>query len=220
MEGPIEPYDIRVWPIRRRSSNQLEVRYQLHTRNAELVGFLRVLSRTFSRLTLRLSTLYLDDTEFVGFLVRDGKVDRWRLPKKRRDFHWDRARKKFKLAGDDVYDDDDAELFAEDRMQEEVLDHWEPQQSSSSRARPRNWWNRPVVRDFMEQRRLDLIEWSERTAECKREERRQRRRRKHGMTSDAAAAGAPPGRLPHVVERTRENLDAEARFQRRRKKRK
>jgi hypothetical protein len=125
------------------------------------VGFVRVLSRTLKRLTIRLSTLYLDDSEVVGFLVRDGKVNRWLLPGKRRDFHWDRARKKFKLVGDDVYNDDDAELFAEDGMLEEVLDHWEPQRRSTSRTRPRNWWSRPVARDFMEQRQLDFIEAEE-----------------------------------------------------------
>jgi hypothetical protein len=59
----------------------------------------------------------------------------------------------------------------------------------------------------MEQRELDLIEASEIAAEFDREERRQRRRRKKGLTNAAAAAGAPPGRLPHVVEQTRENLD-------------
>jgi hypothetical protein len=70
----------------------------------------------------------------------------------------------------------------------------------------------------MEQRELDLVQASEIAAEFDREERRQRRRRKKGLTSAAAAAGAPPSRLPHVVEQTRENLDAEARLKRRRKK--
>ena len=204
-----EPYDIRVWPMVRRSSRRIELRYQLHMRNDDLLEFLPFLSRKFKTLTFRMATLCLEDSEVDGFLVRDGKVNRWRLRGKRRDFHWDRAREKFKLAGDDVYEDDDAELLAEDGMLEEALDHWEPQPPSASRTRPRHWWNRPVVRDFMEQRELDVIEASEGMVEFDREERRQRRRRTQGMTSAAAAAGAPPGRPPHVVEHTREMLDAE-----------
>ena len=122
------------------------------------------------------------------------------MPGSRRDFHWER--KKFNLEGDDVYDDDDAEQFAEDGMLDEALDRWAPPRRSGARARRRDWWNRPTTRDFMEQRELDLIEASEMMAEFDREERRQRRRRAQGMTSAAAAAGAPPGRLPHVVEQT------------------
>jgi hypothetical protein len=217
-EGALEPYDIRVWPIVRRSSRTSDIRYQLHTRNEELLPFVRELSRAFTRLTFRMSMLQLDDSEVYGFLVRNGKVRKWNVPGERRDVHWDRARKKFNLVGDDVYDDDDATLYAEDGMQDEALDHWAPAYRLGAGARRRDWWNRPATRDFMEQRELDLVQASEIAAEFDREERRQRRRRKKGLTSAAAAAGAPPSRLPHVVEQTRENLDAEARLKRRRKK--
>jgi hypothetical protein len=145
-------------------------------------------------------------------------VRRCEVPGKRRDFHWDCARKKFTLVGDDVYEDDDAVLFAEDGMQDEALDHWGPSWRLGLRVRRRDWWNRPVVRDFMEQRELDVIAASEIVAECDREERRQRRRRKQGLTSAAAAAGAPPGRQPYVVKQARETLDAKARLKRRRRK--
>ncbi len=208
---PMEPYDIRVWPIGRGLSGEFELRYQLHTRNADLVGFVRVLSRKLTSLTFQMATLCLDDSEIVAFLVREAMVRRCKFPNYRRDFHWDLARRKFDLQGDDVYDDDDADRFAEDGMLDEAMNQWTPPR--------REWWDRPVVRDFMEQRALDVIQASEVAAEFDREERRQRRRRKKGLTSIAAASGAPPGRLPHVVEQTRESLDAEARSKPRRHKR-
>jgi hypothetical protein len=217
-EGALEPYDIRVWPIVRRSSRESDLRYQLHTRNEELLPLVRELSRAFTRLTFRMSMLQLDDSEVYGFLVRHGNVRQWKVPGERRDVHWDRARKKFNLVGDDVYDDDDAELYAEDGMQDEALDHWAPADRLGSHPRRRNWWNRAVTRDFMEQRELDLIEASEIAAEFDREERRQRRRRKKGLSSAAAAAGAPPHRLPHVVQQTREHLDVEAGLKQRHQK--
>jgi hypothetical protein len=51
----------------------------------------------------------------VGFLVRDGKVRRWRCPASG-GTSIGTAPKKFTLVGDDVYEDDDAVLFAEDGM--------------------------------------------------------------------------------------------------------
>jgi hypothetical protein len=73
----------------------------------------------------------------------------------------DRARRKFRLAGDDVYDDDDATFYAEEGMNDEALAHWSTVSARHSRRRRRPWWNRPVARDFETERELDVIEISE-----------------------------------------------------------
>jgi hypothetical protein len=74
--------------------------------------------------------------------------------------HWDRARHKFDIAGNAVYDDEDAERFAEDGIQNEALDHWDPEGERRGR-RTRDWWNRPAARDFMLEREIDLLEINE-----------------------------------------------------------
>jgi len=160
-EFPGEPYDVSVWPVVRRGRGKAEIRYQLHTRDMELFGFLRVLSRLFPRFEFRLSTHCLDVSEIAGYQVINGHVRRWILPGYRRDFHWERARKKFGLAGEAVWEDDAATLFAEDGMCDEALDHWDPQVRRRTRKRARQWWNRPAARDFMTEREMDLIEINE-----------------------------------------------------------
>jgi hypothetical protein len=94
-EVPGEPYDVRVWPMARVTPARAELRYQLHTREVDLFGFLRPLSRACPSLTFVLSTLYLDDGEFASFHARRGTVKRWWLPARRHEAHWDRARRKF-----------------------------------------------------------------------------------------------------------------------------
>jgi hypothetical protein len=121
-----------------------------------------VLSRRFPRLIVRLSTHCLDGSDVVGFLIQGGKVRRWELPRRRREFHWDRARREYGLVGEAAYDDDEAELFAEDGMRDEALDHWEagtPRREVPRRRR--QWWNRQVARDFMTEREIDLIQVGE-----------------------------------------------------------
>jgi hypothetical protein len=87
-EVPGEPYDVRVWPIARVTPARAELRYQLHTRNVDLFGFLRPLSRACPSLTFVLSTLYLDDGEFASCHARRGRVKRWWLPARRHEAHW------------------------------------------------------------------------------------------------------------------------------------
>jgi len=159
-EVPGEPYDIRVWPITQRNRAPAELRYQLHTREVDLSGFLRPLSRACPSLTFVLSTLYLDDGEFASCHARRGRLKRWFLPARRHEAHWERARLKFRLAGDDVYDDDDATFYAEERMNDEALAHWDRPSEHRGRRRRRRWWNRPVARDFETERELDFIEIS------------------------------------------------------------
>jgi len=161
-EVPGEPYDVRVWPIPQRDRGPAELRYQLHTREVDLFGFLRPLSRACPSLTFVLSTLYLDDGEFGAFPARRGRLERWFLPSRRREVHWDRARRKFRLTGDDVYDDNQATFFAEEGMNDEALAHWDRPAPHHRRRRRRQWWNRPVARDFETERELDFIEISNR----------------------------------------------------------
>ena len=56
-EAPDDPYELSAWPVRRVGSNKAEVRYQFQTRNLEMVGLIRVLSRALPSLTFTLATL-------------------------------------------------------------------------------------------------------------------------------------------------------------------
>lgn len=162
-EVPCEPYEISAWPIRRIGRNQGEVRYQFQTRNMEMVGLIRVLSQALPWLTFTLATLCLDDSDIEAYCLKGRRMQKWALPQRRRDFHWSRARIKFGLAGDDVYDDDDAEHWAEDEMLHDALTHWD---QSSVRAHSRRttryrWWNRPPLRDLATEQQLFAYEISE-----------------------------------------------------------
>lgn len=162
--APCDPYDISVWPILHLPCGFAEVRYQLHTRNMELRPFMRLLSKRFAALTFRLVTFCLDDSEIATYRVRDGRVRMWILPQERHEAQWERARQKFGLTGDDVYDDDDAEHFAEEAMLEEALNHWEPgsKQPRHTGRRVRSWWNRPVSRDLESERLIAMAQIAER----------------------------------------------------------
>ena len=74
----------------------------------------------------------------------------------RRDFHWERARKKFGLTGDDVYDDDDADHWVEEQMLVEAVAHWTGRGAASGRSGRYNWWNQPRLRDLETERELAL----------------------------------------------------------------
>jgi hypothetical protein len=146
---PCDPYDISVWPIRRLPGDRAEVRYQLHTRNLELLPFIRELSRKFRTLEFRLVT-DCEGEEITGYRLCNGRVRSWLLPEPRQEASWERARKKFGLTEDEAYDDDDARDFAEELMREEALDHWDstPGGARATRRRARSWWGRPVSRDL------------------------------------------------------------------------
>jgi hypothetical protein len=160
-EPPGETYDVRVWPITGRAGGPAELRYLFHTRNFEVCAFLKPISRRFPRLTFRLATQCLDDGDFVSFQIVRGHARRWRLPQQRHDVHWELARQKFRLSADDVYEDEDAERFAEDGMRDESLDHWVRESAGRKAIRRRPWWNRPPARDFMTDRELDLYAYAE-----------------------------------------------------------
>jgi hypothetical protein len=156
---PFDPYDLSVWPIRKLPGGRAEIRYRLHTRNMELLPFVRLLSRKFAMLVFYLVTFCLDDDEMATYRVRSGQVSKRILSNERKEAHWERARQKFGLGGDAVYEDEVARLFAEDWALEEALDYWQPKSHAGHRTGgARNWWNRPVARDFQSEGLIVLAE--------------------------------------------------------------
>jgi hypothetical protein len=161
-EVPRDAYDMSAWPIRRIGRTQAEVRYKFHTRNLEMADLIRVLARARPALTLTLLTFCLDSSSIELYRFTGGRTKRWEYPQARREFHWDRARAKFGLAGDDVYDDEEAEHWAEEEMLHEALNHWNGTDSiRSDRGRRYNWWNRPPLRDLMTEKQLFVLELEE-----------------------------------------------------------
>jgi hypothetical protein len=158
-----DAYDMSVWPIRPIGRGQAEVRYQFHTRNLEMADLIRVLARARPALTFTLLTFCLDDSSIELFRFGNGRTKRWEYPEERREFHWDRARAKFGLSGDDVYDNDEAEHWAEEEMLHEALSHWEATGNKKrlDGQRPYDWWNRRPLRDLMTEQQLFLYELEE-----------------------------------------------------------
>jgi hypothetical protein len=154
-EVPCDPYDLSVWPIRPIGRTHSEIRYQFHTRNLEMADLILLLSRARATLSFILLTFCLDDSSIELFRFDKGRMKRWEYSDKRREFHWDRARAKFGLSGDDVYDDDAAEQWAEEEMLHEALSHWDAVE------RRYKWWNRPRLRDLITEKELFLYELDE-----------------------------------------------------------
>ena len=57
-----------------------EIRYQMHTRNLEVIDFLRPLARALPRLTFTLSTLCFDDSSVASYRLHRRKEQRWMFP--------------------------------------------------------------------------------------------------------------------------------------------
>ena len=158
-EIPFDPYELSAWPVRtvdRRS----EVRYQFQTRNLELVDLVRLLARATPRLTFTLTTLCLDDSSIESYRFSGRAEKTWLLPDDRRNFHWERARKRFRLVGDEVYDDHEAERWAEEEMLAEAFSHWD-ESGRVRKSRPPTryrWWNAVRLRDLETERKLSLLE--------------------------------------------------------------
>jgi hypothetical protein len=152
-EIPYDPYEISVWPVRRISPRRAELRYQFQTRNLEMAGLVRALARARPALTFTLGTLCLDDSKVDGSRFKARRAERWQMPARAVQHLWDRARKKFDLEGDDVYDDDDAEHWVDEESFDQTLGHWE-----GSGRRGLRWWNRPSVRDIGTEREVAMYE--------------------------------------------------------------
>ena len=157
-EVPYDPYDLSAWPVTRIGARAAVVRYQFHTRNLEMAPLIRVLARAVPDLTFTLVTLCLDDSSIASYRFEAGRQRQWTVPERVREAHWDRARRKFRLAGDDVYDDDEAERWAEEAMMTAALNHWEPPARGTSRPRRYQWWNSLPLRRLEDERVLALAE--------------------------------------------------------------
>lgn len=157
-EVPCDPYDLSAWPVRRIGARSAVVRYQFHTRNLEMAPLIRVLARAVPDLTFTVVTLCFDDSSIESFRFEAGRHRQWIVPDRVREAQWERARQKFRLAGDDVYLDDEAELWAEDAMMAEALRHWEPRARGTSRPRRYQWWNSPPLRRLEDERVLAFAE--------------------------------------------------------------
>lgn len=141
-EIPSDPYELSAWPVRRIDRNKAEVRYQFQTRNLEMVGLIRALSHALPSLTFTLATLCLDDSDIEVYRLKDGRMKKWIVPEDRREFYWSRARTRFRLAGDDLYENDDAEHWVEEQILHEALRHWD-KGGANGRSRRRSrykWW--------------------------------------------------------------------------------
>lgn len=169
-----EPYDISVWPIRRISSRQVELRYQFTTRNLDMAEPLTLLSNHFPKLTFRFVAFCSVDGGVYGYRIRDGGSAFRHLSEARTESHWNAARKKFRLSGDDVWDDDLATEFAEERMREDLLNSWDP---PGRIRRRRNWSDQPEARPFEDERVIAMVEISD-AQDRKKAKARPRRRGK------------------------------------------
>lgn len=137
-------------------------------------GFVRVLSRALPSLGFTLLTWCLDDDSVDVRRAVRGKLETWWQPGARHEFHWSRARKKFGLPGDAVYEDDEAREWAERNMLDEALGHWDDAGRIARAYRPRRyeWWNRPRLRDLRDEQKLFMLEYSEALSRAARSERR------------------------------------------------
>jgi len=162
-EIPYDPYELVAWPVRRFGQDQGEVRYQFQTRNLEMVGLIRVLARVRPSLIFLLVTLCFDDSSIEVYRIQARKTLKWVFPERRRELYWNRARTKFQLAGDYVYEDDAAERWAEGEMLHEALTHWDRKDHDGNlKTCPRyQWWNKPPLRDRATEQQLFMYELAE-----------------------------------------------------------
>ena len=157
-EIPEDPYDLSAWPVRTVEGGRAEIRYQMHTRNLELIDFIRPLARALPRLTFTLSTLLWDDTSVASYRLHRQREQKWPVPERRYDFHWERAKKKFKLPDDDP--DEEAGSWVGYEMLNEAFSHWDEAGRVRRGLAPRRyrWWNAPPFRDLDTERKLSLAE--------------------------------------------------------------
>ena len=175
-EVPCDPYELSAWPLRRIRARLAEVRYQFQTRNLEMDGLLRALSRALPSLTFTLTTLCLDTSSVESCHFSGGRTQRWVMRQRECERHWNRARKKFGLADDEVYEDDRAERWVEEEMLHKAATHWETDRGARRGGRRLQWWNQPRLRDLETERELALYELAESLASKPR--RRKRRAKK------------------------------------------
>jgi hypothetical protein len=178
-EVPYDAYELAAWPVTRIGNRDAMVRYQFQTRNLEMASLIRVLARAVPGVTFTLVTFCLGDSSIESYRFQAGRQRKWIIPQRVRDGHWERARRKFGLAGEDVYEDDDAERWAEEEMLKDALDHWERGATSGLRMRRCGWWNREPLRTLDEERAIVAIQLA---AEDSGDRRKRARKRKSGAS--------------------------------------
>jgi hypothetical protein len=77
---------------------------------------------------------------------------------------------------EDLYHDDDATEFAEGRMFDAVMNHWD----KTGAGPHRSWWNQPAIRSLDDERTFAMVEIAEALMKEKAAEQSRRRRRKAG----------------------------------------
>lgn len=174
-EVPSDPYELSAWPVRAFSKGKAEARYQFQTRSMELAPFVRLLAAAHPKLDFTLVTFCLDDSSIESRFFSGSRSRKWQLPDRLRDLYWDQARRRFGLKGDDVYDDDDAESWAEGQMLTEALAHWRRRKTERARVKRYRWWNQPRLRDLDTERQLALYAVAEMVS-AEEQAARQRRR--------------------------------------------
>jgi hypothetical protein len=179
-EVPYDAYELSAWPVTRTGRRDALVRYQFQTRNMKMAPLIRVLARAVRGLTFTLVTFCLDDSSIESYRIEAERQRKWTLPPRVSETHWERARRKFGLSGDDVYEDDDAERWAEEEMLKDALSHWELGAQSSSPVRRYDWWNRLPLRTLDEERAIVAIQLAAEDAD---DRRKRTRTRKPGATS-------------------------------------
>jgi hypothetical protein len=201
-EIPIDPYDLSAWPMRAVEGDRAEIRYQMQTCNLELLDFLRPLARALPRLTFTLTTLCFDDSSIESYRLHRRREQRWVLPDRRRDFHWERAREKFKLVGEEVYEDDEADQWAEEEMLTEAFGHWDEAGRVRRGRAPRRyrWWNAIPLRDLDTERKLSLLEMGlvlDASSGTTRSETKKPRGKKRKSDRGTRASASRPGGSRH-----------------------
>lgn len=182
-EVPFDAFEMSAWPVRRLPRGKAEARYQFQTRSLELAPFIRALARVHTSLEFTVATLCLDDSSVESWFFSKGRTRKRTVPERRRDAWWARAGKKFKLEGEDLYDDDDAQVWAEGQMVTEALAQWRPEGPHRDRILRYRWWDQPQWRDLDTERTLAVASLAHMIAEgaeaapAPRRTRRSRRRR-------------------------------------------
>jgi hypothetical protein len=146
----------------------------------EMAPLIRVLARAVRGMAFTLVTFYLDDSSIESYRFEAGTPAQVDMPPQARAAHWERARRKFGLSGDDVYEDDDAERWAEEEMLKDALSHWELSAESVSRVRRYDRGNRLPLRTLDEERAILAIQLA---TEDTADRRKRTRTRKSGATS-------------------------------------
>jgi hypothetical protein len=135
---------------------------RFQTRNMEMIGLIRALSRTHPTLAFALTTMCVDDSDTVAYLISKGSVRKWVVPQKRVESHWERARRKFRLDDDDVYDDIAASQRVDKEVLEDAVAYWGEGNAFARglNLRRLQWFNRPVFRDLESERMLAVAEFT------------------------------------------------------------